>query len=296
VTPRQYKPYQDTPRVSQFLTSIYPSVDRQSNWLRARWEYMIYSVQSGLEDHLAPIGIWEAGDEMVAMVNFEESLGEAYFHAHPAHNHLKAEMLSHAEKSLCSVEDGKRRLALFVSEFDHELEAIATAAGYVKPVDSPYETSEFDIATASLDFSLPGGYRVTDRAEDNDLRRINRVLWRGFNHEGPPPEKYVAGRADVEKAPLYRPDLVVMIEAPDGDFASYCGIWYDPALQVAYVEPVATDPDYRRMGLGKAAVLEVIRRAAELGATRAIVGSGQEFYQAIGFQRVFAYYPWQKEW
>ena len=126
--------------------------------------------------------------------------------------------------------------------------------------------------------------------------RINRVLWRGFNHEGPPPEKHVAGRADVEKAPLYRRDLVVMVEAPGGDLVSYCGIWYEAANRVAYVEPVATDPDYRRRGLGRAAVLEAIRRAKALGATRAIVISGQPFYRALGFDRVFAYYPWTKEW
>ncbi len=294
--PRQYRPYQDTPRVSQFLTSIYPSVDRHSNWLRARWEYMIYSVQDGLEDHLAPIGIWEAEDQIVAMVSFEGSLGEAYFHAHPAFSYLKSSMVSYAEGALCREADGRRWLTLYVSEFDHELEAAAAVAGYLKGEDDPQVTMELDIAPHSLAYALPKGYRMTDRVESNDLRRINRVLWRGFNHEGPPPEKYVAGRADVEKAPLYRADLVVMVEAPDGQFASYCGIWCDAAIPVAYVEPVATDPDYRRKGLGKAAVLEGIRRARELGVTRAIVGSGQEFYRAIGFRRLFAYYPWQKEW
>lgn len=44
-----------------------------------------------------------------------------------------------------------------------------------------------------------------------------------------------------------------------------------------YVEPVATDPDYRRMDLGKAAVLEGIRRCGELGAEVAYVGSVKDF-------------------
>jgi GNAT superfamily N-acetyltransferase len=296
VISRQYRPHLDKPKVSQFLASICASVDRKSNWLRARWEYMIYSVQSGLEHDLTPIGIWEVGEEMVAMVNLEDTLGEVYFQVHPAYDHLKREMLSYAEGALCKVEDGKRRLTLYVSEFDHELEEIAAAAGYLKAEDDPQVTSEFDIAAHPLTYSLPDGYRMTDRVESNDLRRINRVLWRGFSHEGPPPEKHVAGRADVEKAPLYRADSVVMVEAPDRNFASYCGIWYEAAIQLAYVEPVATDPDCRRKGLGKAAVLEGIKRAKELGATRAIVGSGLEFYRAIGFRRMFAYYPWQKEW
>jgi GNAT superfamily N-acetyltransferase len=100
----------------------------------------------------------------------------------------------------------------------------------------------------------------------------------------------------VEKAPLFRKDLVVMAKAPDGHFVSYCGVWYQAATQVAYVEPVATDLDYRRRGFGKAVVLEAIRRAKQLGATRAIVGSGLAFYRSIGFQPLFACYPWHKEW
>jgi predicted N-acetyltransferase YhbS len=60
------------------------------------------------------------------------------------------------------------------------------------------------------------------------------------------------------------------------------------------VEPVATDPDYSRLGLGKAAVLEGIRRCADLGAKEAFVGSDQLFYQAIGFRKVFNTACWVK--
>jgi predicted N-acetyltransferase YhbS len=60
------------------------------------------------------------------------------------------------------------------------------------------------------------------------------------------------------------------------------------------VEPLATDPDYRRMGLGKAAVLEAIRRAGQLGATVAYVATDKPFYLAIGFQRLSARHPWEK--
>jgi GNAT superfamily N-acetyltransferase len=257
---------------------------------------MVYSVQDGLEENLTPIGVWECGDEIVAMVNFEHALGEAHLQVHPAHTDLKAEMLSYAETALCKTKGGKKRLTLYVNEFDGEWEALAHAAGYVKEVDARQVTARFDIATGSLDYALPNGFELTDRLECNDLRRINRVLWRGFDHQGSPPEKYVAGRADVEKAPLFRKDLVVMVKAPDGRLVSYCGMWYEAATQVAYVEPVATDPDYRRRGFGKAVVLEAVRRAKQLGATRAIVGSGLEFYRSIGFQPLFASYPWHREW
>ena len=87
-----------------------------------------------------------------------------------------------------------------------------------------------------------------------------------------------------------------MVEAPDENLVSYCGLWYVPANELAYVEPVATDPDFRRRGLGSAAVREAIRRSAALGATRAVVGSGLEFYRAIGFRQCALAFPWHRDW
>jgi len=35
----------------------------------------------------------------------------------------------------------------------------------------------------------------------------------------------------------------IVIEAPNGDFVTYCGMWYDKINRFGYVEPVATDPE-----------------------------------------------------
>lgn len=51
-------------------------------------------------------------------------------------------------------------------------------------------------------------------------------------------------------------DLNITVVAPNGECTAYCGIWYDPATDYAYVEPVCTDPDHRRRGLERTAVLE----------------------------------------
>lgn len=87
--------------------------------------------------------------------------------------------------------------------------------------------------------------------------------------------------------PKGRRDLKIAAVAPNGDFAAFCGMFYEPQGRFAMVEPVATDPTYRRLGLGKAAVLEGIRRCTALGATVAYVGSDQQFYRSIGFTNVY---------
>jgi predicted N-acetyltransferase YhbS len=94
--------------------------------------------------------------------------------------------------------------------------------------------------------------------------------------------------------PKARRDLKIAVKAPNGDFVAFCGMFFEANNQFAYVEPVATDPDYRRLGLGKAVVLEGIRRCADLGAKEAFVGSDQLFYQTIGFQKVYNTECWVK--
>jgi predicted N-acetyltransferase YhbS len=46
------------------------------------------------------------------------------------------------------------------------------------------------------------------------------------------------------------------------------------------------------MGLGRAAVLEGIRRCGALGATVAYVGSDQPFYLSIGFEVLYTSECW----
>jgi predicted N-acetyltransferase YhbS len=289
-----YRPYQDEAAVSVFLERTCPPGTQIPNWLRPRWEYMIYAINDGDQERLRSFGLWHVGGQLVGVAHFESGPGEAFLQVHPDHGYLKPEMLDYAESALCREEDGERQLALCVHTFDRQLEDLARSAGFVRPAGPPDATTQLEISPDLTTPTLPDGFSLTDRAQDNDLRAINRVLWRGFNHEGPAPEQYVAGRADVEKAPLYRPELTVMVQAPDGRLVSYCGIWYVHANRLAYVEPVATDPDYRRRGLGRAAVLEAIRRAGQLGATRAIVGSGLPFYHALGFRQIYASLAWHK--
>ena len=71
-------------------------------------------------------------------------------------------------------------------------------------------------------------------------------------------------------------------------FATLSGRWERRSLSCT--------PDYRRMGLGKAAVLEGVRRCAKLGATVAHVGSDEEFYKALGFRKNHVQECWRKEY
>lgn len=293
---RPYDRQKDFTSVGDFLVHTYRPGEPPANWLQPRWEYMHYlgiPAYTAGESDLAKIGIFEDSGNIVGVVHIESRLGEVYFEIHPDFTYLKADMLTYAENHLyAELGNGRRYITAFINDFDQEFESIAQSRGYKKDTDSPTYISQFTIPDPFPPIILPDGFCLKSLEDDNDLHKINRVLHRGFNHEGEPPEEYVQLRKNVQSAPHFRKDLTIVVEAPDRNFVSFCGTWYEKTHKIAYVEPVATDPDYRFMGLGKAAVLEGIRRCGELGATVAFVGSGQTFYEAIGFHKLFAYYPW----
>ncbi|MDP6455520.1 MAG: GNAT family N-acetyltransferase [SAR202 cluster bacterium] len=250
------------------------------------------------ESSLDKIGIWEDAGEIVAVAHYESELGEAFFQFHPGYTHLKPVLLEYAERNFYGeTETGQRYVRAYINDFDGEFESLARSRGYTLDERYPRPISQFIIPQPFPPIQLPDGFRVKSAADDNNLVKIHRVLWRGFNHPGEPPQDGmdgIKGRRKMQSGPNFRKDLTIVVEAPNGDFVSFCGMWFESRNKIAYVEPVATDPDFRRMGLGRAAVWEGIRRCGELGATVAFVGSDQDFYGAIGFTKRFDTNCWTK--
>ncbi len=296
ITFRHYGDPGDFARVGNFLVANHRPGNRDGNWLQPTWEYM-HSHPYLDEASLSRIGIWEDSGKIVAVVHYETTLGEAFFELDAGYASLKPDLLIYAEKHLASQnEDGKRHLKVYINDFDPEFEALACQRGYQLDERFPRPMSQFAIPQPFCpDIRLPDGFQVISLADEDDLTKVDRVLWRGFNHPGEP-EGDMEGRAKMQSGPHFRKDLNMVVKAPNGNYAVYCGLWYEARNQLAYVEPVATDPDFRRMGLARAALSEGIRRCAESGAGVAYVGSDQEFYQALGFRKIFTSRCWVKSW
>jgi mycothiol synthase len=96
-----------------------------------------------------------------------------------------------------------------------------------------------------------------------------------------------ANRADptwyrrVQEAPLYRRDLDLVAVAPDGAIAAFCTLWFDDPTRSVCIEPLATVPAHRRLGLARAVLTEGLRRAQRLGADLALVGGYDDGANAL---------------
>lgn len=196
-------------------------------------------------------------------------------------------MLKYAEEKLSL--NGVLEIA--ANDTDFELIELLEKENYNKGKDTEYILS-LSCDDRQLEYSLPEGYTVSCFAKDKDYNKLNRVIWRGFDHEGLPA---LVDETQVKFHPHYNPSLKVFIVAPDGEYAAHCGMWYDHDTKQAYVEPVVTVPEHRKRGIGKAVVYEAINRCSAMGARVAQVISNQQFYYSIGFQKSSAYTFWEKK-
>jgi ribosomal protein S18 acetylase RimI-like enzyme len=98
----------------------------------------------------------------------------------------------------------------------------------------------------------------------------------------------------VVASPLYRPELDLVAEDPAGELVAYGIGWLDPRSESVLFEPIGTDPRHGGKGLARALCAEILRRAASLGATQAVVGPRgdaayslpRRVYEGLGMQEV----------
>lgn len=270
---------EDFRRVREFLVRVNEPHAAMPGFHWGRWEWM-FSLPYQDASSLSRMGVWEDDGRTVALAAYEQGLGYAWLVTDEEHGELKGELLRHARDFLAK--DGI--VKALVPDTDREMQRAAFALGF-RPTQEKEGTSVIGIAPETLRYTLPYGYSVTSLSEDCNVRKYGHVLWKGFDHGDDPPDtpEETESRRRSLSGPHVNLGLNIAAVAPNGEFVSYCGMWYQPGTENALVEPVATDPKYRRMGLGRAAVLEAVKRCGKLGAKKAIVGSSQQFYYSIGF-------------
>jgi predicted N-acetyltransferase YhbS len=246
--------------------------------------------------NLEKIGIFEEDGQIVGVVNMELNERNVYFQVRQNYEHIKPSMFDYAEENFQGISQsiGKRIRGLYIHEDDQPLLKMAQSGGYEHRDDFDDHYSQYHFDNPIPKTPLPEGFRIISLVEESDFRKINEVLWAGFNHDGPAPKKEIEGRRFAQQAPNFNKELTIVVIDPDGNYISYCGMWFVPQNNFVYIEPVATIPNYRRMGFGKAAVLESMRRAHSWGAEIAWVGSDLEFYKELGFETTFKFEAWVK--
>ena len=294
MTIRPFSFDRDFMRIGELEIENYRGRNDDGNWLRPIWEYAYHHPLRD-DEHMHFWRVWEESGEIAGVVHYEWFAGEVYLQTFGDHAALKPEMLDYAEGEMRATgTDGVEYVKVWGPDVDPGFIAELRRRGYERNEREDRQMYGIDL-TVPLEYSVPDGFTLCSLADENDLAKIHRCLWRGFNHPGEP-DADLSGRRRMQQAPHFRHDLTMTVVAPSGEYVAFAGTWVEPECGYALVEPVATDPEYRRMGLGRAAVLGGLERCAALGATIGYVGSDQQFYKSIGFRPVNNEECWIRRW
>ncbi len=292
--------------IRQFLREVFLLNDRREvSWPLYRWDYWRWHVnenifQFNLE---AAVWLWKTSDDRLAAVLHPARAGEAFLQVHPAFHtlDLDVEMILAAETQYATTQsEGSQRLIIWVHETDLHRQDLLKRRGYLKEKFAEYQR-RCCLDKPIPDFPPPEGYTIRSLGDLDEHPQRSWVSWKAF-HPNEPDEAYQGWDwyRNVQRAQLYSRDLDLVAIAPDGEFAAFCTLWFDDVTRTAAFEPVGTHPAHQRKGLGKAIMVEGLRRVRDLGATLCTVGSysvpAGNLYSAVGFIDFELSEAWVKQW
>lgn len=212
-------------------------------------------------------------------------------HLHPdvRDGRLLEEMLAWlAERARALALDGAPvvELSVWALECDAAAVAVLERNGF-RPSDQCFVHTVRPIHDAIPEVQLRDGFVVRHVRGEQDLAERVAVHRAAF---APSSRVTEESYRSVMRSNTYRPDLDIVVVAPDGRFAAFCLCWLDEENGVGELEPVGAHPDFQRMGCARAASVEALRRLRQLGADTAVVyhtgDAAAALYESLGFREI----------
>jgi len=148
---------------------------------------------------------------------------------------------------------------------------------------------------------IPPGYRVRRLSGKTDVAACVRLHRAVFHSLAMIEERRWAMMLESN----YRPELDLVIEAPDSSLAGFCVGWFDP---VGYsgrpggqIEPMGVSEQHRRLGLSKILMNECFRWMAALGAEQIYLETDSyrpeaiALYESVGFRVLHQVHVFRKD-
>lgn len=281
----------DYEAVCDFLIELNREKQNHINWNWARFEWMMEHPEFD-KSLIKSIGLWMDGEEVVGAAIYDMYFGEAFCGVLPEYETLYPEILDYAYRELR--DDNGLGIAICdesVKEINVAKQAGFSLAEQTETVMSIGLNNVFPV-------QLSENYCFTELDPTREPYAFQWLLWQGFDH-GTDKAEFEKDGDIIPEIPVFRkhfnPALSIAAKNSDGEYVSYCCLWYSDKNDYAYVEPVCTVPSYRGMGIAKAVIYEALNRAKVLGAKKAYVISDTEFYKKLGFEIEYRFsFYWKK--
>ena len=240
--------------------------------------------------------IWEDEQQIVAM-SITRPSGACNLSIHPHYIMHASEIVLWMQERVKELkENDSVKMNIVVDDSDEELIAILSGVGFkkeemegdnqIRPLDSPIP-----------DYSLPEGYVIRNAVIANEFEKYREVQIAVFPHIKSMSKQLLD---TYSAASFYHDDLDIVAVAPSGAFAAFCTARIDPVSKITELEPVGTHPDHRKLGLGKAVILESFRRLEKFEPSAIVIlgaapsEGARRLYESVGFVNVGTAHYWTK--
>jgi len=175
---------------------------------------------------------------------------------------------------------------------DSERIAALEAAGFAPDGEIPGPVFARDPAGGIAGLGAPPpGIEIRPLAGDAEVPARSAAARRAFG-TAMEPERHVARYRAFTQSPAYDRTRDIVAVDGSGRVAAFAIHWIDTALSLAQLEPVGTDPDFARRGLGRAVIADTLARLAGAGVrTVRVLSNGDNpaaigLYESCGFVEV----------
>jgi mycothiol synthase len=194
---------------------------------------------------------------------------------------------------------GKKTIkVLWIRQDDHVLDGYFKQQGYRLGKGMVHMSCEMDGVVKAR--GLADGFKVRSCKGLNEVSTRARAQYRAFGSTAPF-ERYLERFRNFMHSPVYKRNLDIVAVHEDGQIGAFCIVWMDPINRVGLFEPVGTHPDFQRKGLGRAVMLEGLRRLQEGGMRQAIVSTYEDnqaaiqLYKSTGFKVISRLGTYEKD-
>ena len=142
--------------------------------------------------------------------------------------------------------------------------------------------------TVESSHTLPAGFAIRPLAGLSEVAAYVDLHQTVFESKS----MRVEWRTRTLQQSAYRPDLDLVVVAPDGRLAAFCVGWLHQGVDGnrGQIEPMGVHPDFRSLGLGRAILSEGLRRLYAQGAQEVFVETDNyrdaafALYESVGFR------------
>lgn len=276
---RPYKGLEDLPKIQRFIAENLPA---HGGWHPGDFSHRLYNGNRHF-DPTEIVRLWE--DEQAnllgwVMLSPQYGLFDIQLRLDLRGGDLVLAMLDWVEAKLTPKDNA---IGTDAFQQDSAWRTLLESRGYTPSEKPAYGYAVRSLADPIPDSVLPEGYAIRSAAGVHEADKLAKVHVGAFNSAWTA-DSY----AQAMQAPDYDPEREIVVVAPTGDFAAFCIIWLDPIGKTGLFEPVGTHADYQRRGLGRAMMLEGLRRMQAAGLHTAIVGykwdnlPAEKLYESVG--------------